>query len=81
MLRGQRAIFLNCICIYSLTIENFREKTLTDFGGLQIDTNDKISIPKIEEQTHSVALFVKRVFASEAERGKNKQLPLNRTQI
>ena len=64
-----------------MTIENSRESTLTDFGGLQIDTNDKISIPKIEEQTHSVALFVNRVFVSEAERGKNKQLPLYRTQI
>ena len=55
-----------------MTIENSREKGLNNFGGLQIDTNDKINIPKIEEATNSVALFVKRVFASEDERGKNK---------
>ena len=62
-------------------MENFREKTLTNFGGLQIDGNDKINIPKLGEATNSVSMFIKRVFASEDERGKNKQLPLNRTQI
>ena len=64
-----------------MTIENSREKTLADFGGLQIDTNDKINVPKTEEATNSVALFVRRVFSSEDERGKNKQLPLYRTHI
>ena len=64
-----------------MAITNSREKTLTNFGGLQIDTNDKINIPKIEEATNSVSFYAKRVFASEDERGKNKQLPLYRTQI
>ena len=67
--------------IYSVTIKNFREKTLTNFGGLKIDTNDKINIPKIEEATNSVALLVKRVFASEDEHGKKKHIPLYRIQI
>ena len=67
--------------IYSVTIKNSREKTLTNFGGLQIDTNDKINIPKLEEATNSVALFVKRVFASEDERGKNKHIHFYRIQI
>ena len=64
-----------------MTIKNSREKTLTNFGGLQIDTNDKINIPKLEEATNSVALFVKRVFASEDERGKNKHIRLYRIKI
>ena len=61
-----------------MSIKNFREKTLSNFGGLQIDGNDKINIPKLEEATNSVSLFIKRVFASEDERGKNKHVKLYR---
>ena len=64
-----------------MTIKHSREKTLTNFGGLQIDTNGKINIPKVEEATNNVALFIKRVFASDDERGKNKHIPLYRIQI
>ena len=57
-------------------MKNFREKTLSNFGGLQIDTSDKINIPKLEEPTNSVSLFIKRVFPSEDEHGKNKHIPI-----
>ena len=59
-----------------MSVKNFREKTLSNFGGLKIDGNDKINIPKLEEATNSVSLFIKRVFAYEDERGKNKHMPL-----
>ena len=59
-------------------MKHFREKTLSNFGGLRIDGNDKINIPKLEEETNIVSLFIKRVFPSEDERGKNKHIPLHK---
>ena len=64
-----------------MSIEYSRETSLSKFGGLHIDDNDKINIPKLDEATNSVSLFIKRVFASEDERGKNKNILLYRIHI
>lgn len=48
----------------------FRDGHLSDFNGLHIDSNGKLNIPQPKETTESIALYVKRFFASEDERSK-----------